>query len=139
MSSSWPGRLVLALADLPHRLLDLVVRDAVLLLQVLEHLAYLETAALVEVAATLVLLLLDVREVLPDRGLGHRELAVDVPEDVHHPEERRRREVDRVDETRDLGDAAVDRRVDDGNGFRRRDRLAAGPVACAFACANALT
>jgi len=67
--------LAFALADELHRPLDLVVVDPVLLLQVLQHLPVLRDTALVEVAADLVLLFLEVREVLPDRGLGHRETA----------------------------------------------------------------
>ena len=59
--------------------------------------------------------------------LGHRELPVDVLQDVDHPQERGRREVDRVDEARDLGDAPVDRRIDDGRRASSAARLRRPP------------
>src|SRR6266542_4271469 len=124
-------RLLFAVVDHPERLLDVLVRDPELLLELAERLAVLRDAALVEIDPGGVLLLLEGRRVLTDRGLRHRHLPVDVLQDPDRAIQHRRCEVRGADQLRHVGDAPVDRGLDARQGLRAlldRARLELHPL-----------
>src|SRR6266542_1097100 len=107
-------RFLFSLADHPQGLLDVLVRDAELLLELLERLTVLGDAALVEVDPRRVLLFLQGVGVLADRGLRGRHLPVDVLEDSDGAVQDGRREVGRADQLGHRGDLLVDGGLDAG-------------------------
>src|SRR5690242_17007773 len=124
-------RLLLALAHHAERLLDVLVRDAELLLELAERLAVLRDAPLVEVDPRRVLLLLERVRVLADGELRRRHLAVDVLQDADRTVEHGGREIRGADQLRHVGDLLVDRCLDAREGLRAlldRARLELHPL-----------
>src|ERR1700693_371475 len=103
-----------SLADHPQGLLDVLVRDAELLLELPQRLAVFRDPALVEVDARRVLLFLQRVGVLADRGLGRRHLPVDILQNPDRAVQHGRREVRRADQLGHRGDLLVDRGLDAG-------------------------